>query len=292
MLKSKEPCRWISAPPWTTMGCRETTCTVTSFARGFRESSALASLSLTLLFGELLPSYLLTPVSQFAVVQCCIFLLINVITEPLLITLIISALDPSWSQLELSLSNMAGQASHKSHICSPLTTKNLPCKLDTRSKGFHTVWITFASAKEMSQMVQVILISTWHLQQGNHTKPIDNKKTSQLAKDIYAETNNSGSSVVASVDQKFSCLALTLETCSILDTLGKPKLSQDSFQTSQRIHRTNVFDNQQWRLIPEDLNTVGALNQKDIFLLRFWFWFYFYFLLYPTLPQYLITTLS
>lgn len=90
-------CRWISAPPWTTMGCSKTPCIVMSLVRSFRGSSALASLFLTLVSAELFPSYLLTPLSQFAIVQCFIHLLKYVITEPLLISLIVSALDPSWS---------------------------------------------------------------------------------------------------------------------------------------------------------------------------------------------------
>lgn len=90
-------CRWISAPSWTTMGCKEATCIVMSFARDFRGSSALPSLFLTLVSAELFPSHLFTPLSQFAVVQCFISLFIRVITEPLSMSLIISALDSSWS---------------------------------------------------------------------------------------------------------------------------------------------------------------------------------------------------
>lgn len=47
IMGSSLVCRWRSDPPWTTMGCRETTYRVMSFAGGCRGSSTLPSLFLT-----------------------------------------------------------------------------------------------------------------------------------------------------------------------------------------------------------------------------------------------------
>jgi len=65
-------CRWISAPPWTAMGCRGTTCLTMVFITSCKgRLPALASRappplpsSLTLVSAELFLSHHLTPVSQ------------------------------------------------------------------------------------------------------------------------------------------------------------------------------------------------------------------------------------
>ena len=66
-------CRWISAPPWTFMGCRATACLIMIFTTGCRGISAPAPgapppppSSLTLVSAELFLSHILTPLSS-----CC-----------------------------------------------------------------------------------------------------------------------------------------------------------------------------------------------------------------------------
>ena len=61
-------CRWISAPPWTTMACRETTCLTMILTTGHRGISGPAPgappappSSLTLVSVELFLSHVLTP---------------------------------------------------------------------------------------------------------------------------------------------------------------------------------------------------------------------------------------
>jgi len=63
--------RWRSAPPWTSMGCRGTSCPFMTFSMGCRGISAPASgppptplSSLTLVSPELFLSHHLTPLSQ------------------------------------------------------------------------------------------------------------------------------------------------------------------------------------------------------------------------------------
>jgi len=71
-MGSSVGCRWISAPPWTSMGYRGTTCLTMVFSRGCRGISALAPGApppspslLTLVSAELFLSHILTPLS------CC-----------------------------------------------------------------------------------------------------------------------------------------------------------------------------------------------------------------------------
>jgi len=61
-------CRWISAPPWTAMGCRGTACLTMVFITGCRGISAPepgapppSPASLTLVSAELFLSHILTP---------------------------------------------------------------------------------------------------------------------------------------------------------------------------------------------------------------------------------------
>jgi len=102
--------RWISAPPWTSMGCRGTTCLTMVFITGCRgKISALASgapppppSSLTLVSAELFLSHSLTPLSQTAISMQVFPLLKYVISETLPPLLIGLALASSGSVLELA----------------------------------------------------------------------------------------------------------------------------------------------------------------------------------------------
>ena len=67
---SSTGCRWISAPPWTSMGCKGTACLTMVFTTGCRGISAPAPgapppppSSLTLVSAELFLSHILSPLS-------------------------------------------------------------------------------------------------------------------------------------------------------------------------------------------------------------------------------------
>ena len=99
-------CRWRSAPPWTSMGCRGTACLTVIFITGCRGVSAVAAgapppppSSLTLVSAELFLTRIVTPSSH-----CRFFfpLLKHVIPEALPLSLMGSALASSRSILELA----------------------------------------------------------------------------------------------------------------------------------------------------------------------------------------------
>jgi len=101
-------CRWISAPPWTSMGCRGRACLTMVFITGCkRKLSAPESRapppppsSLTLVSAELFLSHRLTPLSSLPF-HCSLFLLLKyVITDVLPPSLIGLALASSRSILE------------------------------------------------------------------------------------------------------------------------------------------------------------------------------------------------
>jgi len=78
---SSTGCRWISAPLWTSMGCRRTACLTMVFSMGCKRISAPAPLtppsSLTLVFAELFFSHILTLLSN-----CWLFFpFLNVTTQ-------------------------------------------------------------------------------------------------------------------------------------------------------------------------------------------------------------------
>ena len=73
---SSTGCRWISAPPWTSMGCRGTACLTVVFPMGCRGISAPApppAPSLTLVSAWLFFSHILTPLSLAATTTPCNF---------------------------------------------------------------------------------------------------------------------------------------------------------------------------------------------------------------------------
>jgi len=93
-------CRWISAPPWSSLGCRGTTCLTTVFIMNFRgKVSALAPgapppppSSLILVSAELFLSHHFTPLSWLLPFRSFLPFLKYVITEVLPPLLIGSAL--------------------------------------------------------------------------------------------------------------------------------------------------------------------------------------------------------
>jgi len=111
-------CRWISAPPWTSMGCRGTTCLAMVFSTGCRGISAPAPgappshpSSLTLVSAELFLLHLLGPLSW-------LLLLLHSSFSPLLNYVMPEVLPPSLMGLALASSgsvlDLAGTGSIKS----------------------------------------------------------------------------------------------------------------------------------------------------------------------------------
>jgi len=140
---SSKGCRWISAPPWTSMGCRGAAFLTMVFSTGCRGFSALAPgvppppSSLTLVSAELFLLHNLTPLSCC---KCCyagLFLFLNVLlqsyydrgwwAQPW------SVADPSRRQLALALLDLGEllAPSHRRHSCRPSTAKTLPLKPST-----------------------------------------------------------------------------------------------------------------------------------------------------------------
>jgi len=134
--------RWISAPPWTSIGCRGTACLTMVFSTGCRGISVLAPgappspPSLALVSAGLFLSYSLTPLSY------CSFLfpLLNyVIPEALPPSLVGSALASSGSVLEPAGIGSIGHRGSFSQLLkvatavAPPATKALPHKPNTVS---------------------------------------------------------------------------------------------------------------------------------------------------------------
>ena len=98
-------CRWVSAPPWTSMDCRGTTCLTMVFTTGCRGISALVPgappppSSLTLVSAGLFHTHIF---SVIASAQHFLALLKYVITEVLPALLMGSALTSSRSVLKLA----------------------------------------------------------------------------------------------------------------------------------------------------------------------------------------------
>jgi len=115
-------CRWISAPAWTSTGCRGTACLTRVFSTVCRGTSALVpgappapAFSLTLVSAELFLSHILTPFSSCKMPLCrCFYTFLNGLPQrhyhchrwarpwP--------TVGPSWSQLALALLDV-GEAS-------------------------------------------------------------------------------------------------------------------------------------------------------------------------------------
>jgi len=101
--------RWISAPLWTSMGCRGTACFTMIFSSGCRGISAPAPgaptpppSSQTLVSGEWFLSHILTPLYCCCCAACLFPLFKYVITEALLPSLMGSALASGGSVLEVA----------------------------------------------------------------------------------------------------------------------------------------------------------------------------------------------
>jgi len=129
--------RWISAPPWTSMGYGETTCLTTVFITSCKgRLSAPASRaplpplsSLTLVSAQLFLSYRLTLLSTLPLHhRFFVPLLKYVVTEALPPSLIGLALASSGSILEPASTGFIRHGRSRSHLSSPPTTKTLSHK--------------------------------------------------------------------------------------------------------------------------------------------------------------------
>ena len=111
-------CRWISAPPWVSMGCRGTACLTMVFITGCRGISALVPgappspppSSLTLVSAELFLSHCLLSLSCCKMPLCRFFFFLNYVfpevLPPSLMAWPLPVVGPSWSRLALSLSDI------------------------------------------------------------------------------------------------------------------------------------------------------------------------------------------
>ena len=119
---SSQGCRWVSAPPWTYIGCSGTACPTMVFTRGCRGITALvpgaphsSPSSLTLSSATLFLSHILTPLSCFKMPFCRFFFFSNMLSRrhchhhrwacpwP--------TADLSWSRLALALSDTGESSS-------------------------------------------------------------------------------------------------------------------------------------------------------------------------------------
>jgi len=134
-------CRWRSAPPWTSMGCRGTTCLTMVFIIGCRAISAPVPgasppppSSLTLVSAELFLSHILTVLSHCRVFFCFLNLLSLRRYHHCWWAWPWPAAGPSWSRLALALSDTrqmhaaASGSFSQNYPCSPPATKTLACK--------------------------------------------------------------------------------------------------------------------------------------------------------------------
>jgi len=112
---SSTGCRWGSAPPWASMGCRGTACLTMVFITACRGSSALAPgappappSELTLVSAELFLSHCLTPLSQL-LCHSRFFPFLNTVSQRCYHRCCWAqpwpAAGPSWSQLAWALSD-------------------------------------------------------------------------------------------------------------------------------------------------------------------------------------------
>jgi len=147
-LGSSMDCRWISAPPWTSMGCRgtvclnRTACLIMVFTTGCMGISALVPgapppppSSLTLVSAKSFLSHILIPLFRLLLHSSSFPLLKYVSTEALSPLLMSLALASSRSVLEPAGTGSVGHGgsfSQKPPLQSP-TTKTLPRKPDTTS---------------------------------------------------------------------------------------------------------------------------------------------------------------
>ncbi|KAM9590480.1 uncharacterized protein ACIBXB_005736 [Morphnus guianensis] len=143
---SSTGCRWISAPPWTSMDCRGTACLTMVFTTGCRGISAPVPgasppppSSLTLVSAGLFLLHVLTPLSgcRFSVSRNFFSFLKNVITEALPLSLIGLALAGGGSVLEpAGMSSLEHRGSFQQLLTeatpvTPPATKTLPHKANT-----------------------------------------------------------------------------------------------------------------------------------------------------------------
>ena len=134
-------CRWVSAPLWILMGCRGTACLTTVISTGCRGTSDLAPgapppppSSLTLMPAELFLSDILTPFSRrscrggrsgLAILKYVIAEALPPSTDGLGLGLWWVSPGVGWHWLYQTQGKLLA-ACHRSHLCSPSTTKNLP----------------------------------------------------------------------------------------------------------------------------------------------------------------------
>ena len=145
---SSTGCRWISAPPWTSMVCRGTACLTRVFTRGCRGISALAPgasaphhSSLILVSAGLFLLHVLTSSLRLLFLSQQLFFLIKyVITEVLPLSLIGSALAGGGSVSEpASIGSVRHRGSFQqllieaTPVTPPPTTKTLPHKDNTNT---------------------------------------------------------------------------------------------------------------------------------------------------------------
>jgi len=147
---SSTGCRWISVPPWTSIGCSSTIHITVVFTRGCRVTSAPGTgalpplpSSLTSASAKLILSHILTPLSSSC---CAVFLpfLKYVITEVLRPPLIGSAsasVKPIFAQTGTGSITNGGTFWHlltESTPAAPPLPKTLPCKTN-RDAQPHTL---------------------------------------------------------------------------------------------------------------------------------------------------------
>ncbi|KAM9590844.1 uncharacterized protein ACIBXB_005893 [Morphnus guianensis] len=145
---SSTGCRWISAPPRTSMDCRGTACLTMVFTTGCRGISALAPgapppppSSLTLVSAGLFLLHVLTPLSgcHFCLSQQLFSFLKNVITEALPLSLIGLALASSGSVLEPAGIGSVGHSGSFQQLLTEATPVTPPLPKPCHTKPIQTL---------------------------------------------------------------------------------------------------------------------------------------------------------